>query len=77
MENISGNVKEEKVFGNSQRNLPKGKTCLTNLIVPEDHMAGPVDERKGIDIIYKAKFWTRSATILLYPNWDIVVCMGR
>lgn len=44
---------------------------LTNLSGAEDQMTGFVDEGRSVDAIHRAEFRTWSATIFLYPNWDI------
>ncbi|KAK4813196.1 hypothetical protein QYF61_017631 [Mycteria americana] len=49
---ISRHMKDKKVIRSSQHGFTKGKTCLTNLINFYDEMAGLVDERRAVDVVY-------------------------
>ncbi|GAB0201630.1 WD repeat-containing protein 46 [Grus japonensis] len=49
---INKHVEEKKVTGSGQHGFTKGKSCLTNLIVFCDGMAGWVDEGRAVDVVY-------------------------
>jgi len=68
LEVINKQVQEKKVIRSSQLGFTKGKSCLTNLTAFYDDMAGWVDERRALDVVYldfSKAFDTVSHNILL------------
>jgi len=51
LEVIIKQVEEKKVIGSNQNGLPKGKSCLTNLIAFYGGMTGWVDEGRAGDVV--------------------------
>lgn len=52
LEVITKHAEEQNVMRSSQYEFTRGKSCLTNLIAVCDGMAGWIDKRRAVAVVY-------------------------